>query len=139
MGLGLSFKRVLGLTMREREALQRAWERKGELDAAMYYQLRADIHNSSENLNREDKRRWKAQDFGADEAPESQQGPKAITREQVRAKALMTFGPGENGSVLKALKGQSLPTTIQVKIDAAKSRPKPQKRRSAAYAKLKGQ
>lgn len=126
MGLGRTWKQVLGMTPREHQALRRVWERQHKIDAAMWYQLRADIHNSSENLNRTDKRRWTAQDFGAEATPEDRR-PKPMTREETRIKMLATIGPGENGSVLGKLKGQALPPEIQAKITAAKSRAKPRR------------
>lgn len=138
MGLGLTHKRLLGLTPREHEALRRMWERQSELSMLMYQNLRADIYNSSENLNRSDKRRWTAQDFGADAPPQSQERPRSPTREEVRTRAIMKFGPGENGSVLKTLKGQRLPAEIQARINSAKPS-KPVRKRSPAYNRLKGE
>lgn len=138
-GLGLPAREFWYLSHEEYRAKVRFFERYRDAQNEVIYMLRADIHNSSENLNRQDKRRWTARDFGADEPAESQQKPRSPSREQVRAKALMTFGPGENGSVLKGLKGQSLPVEIQTRINVAKTRPKPKKQMSPNLRRLKGQ
>ncbi len=114
MGLGLTHKRLIGLTPREYEALRRVWDRQQKMTNSMFFQLRADIYNSSENLNRADKQRWTAQDFGAEPPPEP-----AMSEEfqvaRIRANMLMKFGAGKNSSLGK-LKGQSLPVSIADKI-----------------------
>lgn len=135
MGLGLSHKKLLGLTPRERDALIDVWERQSKLAMAMYFQLRADIHNSSENCNRSDKRRWTAQDFGAAE-PEGarQENSQEFQRAKVRTTAIMQFGAGEE-SVLKKLKGRTIPVALQAKIDAGKSAPKRERRQVVSLRK----
>lgn len=98
------------------------WNRQNKMQAAMYFQLRADIHNSSENLNRTDKRRWKAQDFGAD--PVKEEARPYVTREQLRTRMMMQHGAAVMGSTVANLKGQELPPDIQARIDAGKTQPK---------------
>ncbi len=115
-GLGLPEKRLWSLTPRQHKALCKVWRMNREFDSMAIAALRADIHNSSEMLQRQDKRRWTPQDFGApgDGKTQSDGRPVPPTPVELRIEMIKKFGAprdksGKKKSVLSTLKGQTLP------------------------------
>jgi hypothetical protein len=130
--MGLSDWEFWYLSHEEFTAKADCWDRRRDFESSMYYQIRADIYNSAEHRQREDKRLWTAQDFGADEPSPSKQAPQSeeTIRAYKRTQVIMQFGAGTNGSVLKGLKGQSIPASVQGRIEAGKSASKASSRRT---------
>jgi hypothetical protein len=87
--------------------LRKVWEENREFQTMMFAQLRADIHNSSEMLQRRDKRRWTAQDFGAVETKPQVKYPGIKDPKVFQMRIISQFGPGE--SVIKKMQGTGQP------------------------------
>ena len=72
-------------THRELAARRKIWQDQRQFQVTMFAQLRADIHNSSEMLQRRDKRRWEAPDFGAKVDPKTWKHPRnTLTPEELQ-------------------------------------------------------
>lgn len=78
------------MTHREYAARKRVWSDAHKLREAMFAQLRADIHNSSEMLQRRDKRRWEAADFGG--PAQDPRKMKKLTPAELQRRVMMQFG-----------------------------------------------
>ena len=111
MGLGLTAKRWWGTTPREYDNLLEVWEMNREFQSAMFFQLRADIHNGW--MPREDKRPWTVEDF--DGRPRDPRERK-MTKEQARKYFQRRFRSKGDKSALDGLKGQPLPIPIDRKM-----------------------
>ncbi len=70
-------------------ARRKAWNEARKYREGMFAQLRADIHNSSEMLQRRDKRRWEAADFGG---PQVDPRRKKLTPAELQRRVMMQFG-----------------------------------------------
>lgn len=92
-GLGLSRAEFWDMSEPEYRARLRIWKDSQRVKETMFAQLRADIHNSSEILQRKDKRRWEAADFGAKADPRTWKHPRnTLTPEELQKRLMMQFG-----------------------------------------------
>lgn len=80
-------------------ARRKIWQDTRKVREAMFAQLRADIHNSSEMLKRRDKRRWEAADFGAPVDKKKWKHPRStLTPAELQRRLMMSFGEDGSGS-----------------------------------------
>lgn len=92
-GLGMAKRELWSLTPRQYVARRKVWEDSRDLELTKFAQLRADIHNSSEMLQRKDKRRWEAADFGAKQDAAKWKHPRnTLSPEELQRRLMMTFG-----------------------------------------------
>lgn len=81
----------------EYRARLKIWKDNQRVQEAMFAQLRADIHNSSEMLQRRDKRRWEAADFGG--PGQDPRKIKKLTPAEVRQRLQSQFGDDGRGHI----------------------------------------
>ncbi len=109
-GLALSDDYFWSLTHREIKALRKVWSLRHEHLEAMFFQIRADIHNGW--MPREDSRPWTVEDFdGKVRDPRARR----MTKEQTKRYFQNRFRKKGDKSALDGLKGQPLPIPIDRK------------------------
>ena len=102
MGLGLSRAEFWDSNHRELAARRKVWNDRRDVELGMFAQLRADIHNSSEMLQRKDKRRWEAADFGArQDAKRVKDIRRSPTPQQVHERMIAAWGTDGKGKKKK--------------------------------------
>lgn len=115
ISLGLDEERFWSLSPKEFRYLTKQWEAKQDREAAMFAQLRADIHNGW--MPRKSGTPWKADDFGAPRMEKWKHPRTTMTPESLQARMIEQFGPSGNGwrgaprkmEIITSLKGKGQP------------------------------